>query len=213
MRAMTLRSELGHPVSGRTVAKMTLREAPAGRQYAVHLLTQLSCPWEFQPFLTTRGPGCIPHSPKSRLQAETLPVSHRAISLVSCRAVAILIMSLRRGIPPSLISRGQYLSAVDRDRQQVIRVGFLSACCPETHPCCKNCPPRRQDEDSALSEGTAATGQEPCLPSPGAQVPEATWGKQGMNPLEKALPFFASRWHFPPPNVTQTSTFYSEKFL
>lgn len=40
------------------------------------------------------------------------PASYRAISLVSCRAVAILIMSLRRGIPPSLISRGQYLSAV-----------------------------------------------------------------------------------------------------
>lgn len=55
---------------------------------------------------------CALGSPKSRLQAETLPVSHRAISLVSCRAVAILIMSLRRGIPPSLISRGQYLSAV-----------------------------------------------------------------------------------------------------
>lgn len=55
---------------------------------------------------------CVPGSPKPRLQAETLPVSHRAISLVSCRAVAILIMSLRRGIPPSLISRGQYLSAV-----------------------------------------------------------------------------------------------------
>ena len=55
-----------------------------------------------------------PWLPQSRLQAETLPVTHRAISLVSCRAVAILIMSLRRGIPPSLISRGQYLSAVGR---------------------------------------------------------------------------------------------------
>lgn len=139
----------------------------------------LSCPWEFQPFLTTRGLGCVPRSPKSRLQAETLPVSHRAISLVSCRAVAILIMSLRRGIPPSLISRGQYLSAMDRDRQQVIRVGFLSACCSETHPCCKNCPPRRRDEDSALSEGTAATGQEPCLPSPGAQVLRPPGGSKG----------------------------------
>lgn len=46
----------------------------------------------------------------SSLKLLQCSITLRAISLVSCRAVAILIMSLRRGIPPSLISRGQYLS-------------------------------------------------------------------------------------------------------
>lgn len=47
-------------------------------------------------------------------------VSYRAISLVSCRAEAILIMSFRRGIPPSLISSGQYLSAAEKRIKQVL---------------------------------------------------------------------------------------------
>lgn len=47
-------------------------------------------------------------------------VSYRAISLVSCRAEAILIMSFRRGIPPSLISSGQYLSAAEKRKKQVL---------------------------------------------------------------------------------------------
>lgn len=47
-------------------------------------------------------------------------VSYRAISLVSCRAEAILIMSFRRGIPPSLISSGQYLSAAEKRIKQLI---------------------------------------------------------------------------------------------
>lgn len=46
----------------------------------------------------------------SSLKLLQCSITLRAISLVSCRAVAILIMSFRRGIPPSLISRGQYLS-------------------------------------------------------------------------------------------------------
>lgn len=53
-----------------------------------------------------------PSVPKAGPPATALPVAHRAISLVSCRAVAVLIMLFRRGIPPSLISKGQYLSAV-----------------------------------------------------------------------------------------------------
>lgn len=47
-------------------------------------------------------------------------VSYRAISLVSCRAEAILIMSFRRGIPPSLISSGQYLSAAEKRIKMVL---------------------------------------------------------------------------------------------
>lgn len=47
-------------------------------------------------------------------------VSYQAISLVSCRAEAILIMSFRRGIPPSLISSGQYLSAAEKRIKQVL---------------------------------------------------------------------------------------------
>lgn len=108
-------SELDHLVPDHAVAITTLREAPAGHQYAVRLHSQL---WVAHGNIShsqpQEGPAVCPWLPQSRLQAETLPVAHRAISLVSCRAVAILIMSLRRGIPPSLISRGQYLSAVGR---------------------------------------------------------------------------------------------------
>ena len=155
---------------------------------------------------------CVPGSPRSRLQAETLPVSHRAISLVSCRAVAILIMSLRRGIPPSLISRGQYLSAVGgggEGRQHVIRVGLLSACGPETLPCSADGPPRTGDEDVGLSEGVAAGAM---LARPRGQVPEATCRKRGVNPLGKALPF-ASWWHLPPKRHPLRPLLFSEKCL
>lgn len=41
MRAMMLCSELDHLVSGHALAITTLREAPAGHQYAVHLHSQL----------------------------------------------------------------------------------------------------------------------------------------------------------------------------
>lgn len=101
-------SELDHLVCGHIVAEMTLREAPVGHQYAVHLHAQLP----ISAIPNHRGPPLCPTLHQIRLQAEPLPFSYRAISFVSCRAVAILIMSLRRGIPPSLISRGQYLSAV-----------------------------------------------------------------------------------------------------
>lgn len=59
-------------------------------------------PWGRRPYLDV--------SMFSSLKLLQCSITLRAISLVSCRAVAILIMSLRRGIPPSLISRGQYLS-------------------------------------------------------------------------------------------------------
>lgn len=59
-------------------------------------------PWWRRPYLDV--------SMFSSLKLLQCSITLRAISLVSCRAVAILIMSLRRGIPPSLISRGQYLS-------------------------------------------------------------------------------------------------------
>lgn len=112
-RALMLRSELGHLVSSHTVVKMTFGEAPAGHQYTVNLCTQPQAAPGISVIPNLQRAPAMPLLPQIKVPGRnTLLVSYRAISLVSCRAVAILIMSLRRGNPPSLISRGQYLSAV-----------------------------------------------------------------------------------------------------
>lgn len=100
-------------------------------------------------------------------------VSYRAISLVSCRAVAILIKSLSRGIPPSLISRGQYLSATKQE--QVAEDGWPSTgLCPTYPPCFQNCSPK-----DTIEQGQAMS----------AQPPGSTWTGERGKPLGKALPY------------------------
>lgn len=84
----------------------------------------LGGPWELLP---------LPLPSTSRyLDRNTRFASYRAISLVSCRAVAILSKPRSRGIPPSLISKGQYLSATRQE--QVAEHGWPSTrLCPDTH--------------------------------------------------------------------------------
>lgn len=129
--------------------------------------------------LSTSIPPAVTLSLPVKAPAETLPASYRAISLVSCRAVAILIMSFRRGIPPSLISRGQYLSAVGRQGQTAGDQGRSSLSLGPRNPSLAV----RTAPSEGWGEGPALIWEEPCLPSP-----SPPGGGGGGESLEKLLP-------------------------
>ena len=88
------------------------------------------------------------------------------------------------------------------------RVGLLSACGPETLPCSEDGPPRRGDEDLGLSEGKAEGAM---LAQPKAKFlrppPPNFLGEVRGEPLGKGSSLCYTVAF--PPNVTQSSPFYS----
>lgn len=133
MRATMLCLELDHLVSGHALAITTLREAPADISMLSTSTLSSELPLALLAIPTsTRARAKVPGSPKPRLQAETLPVSHRAISLVSCRGRHLDHVP-QEGHPALLDQqRAVLVRCGGEGRQHVIRVGLLSACGPET---------------------------------------------------------------------------------
>lgn len=175
MRAMMLRSEFDHLVSGHTVAEMTLGEAPAGHQYPVHLHTHLQVALAISAILDHQGAPTMsptpPNQGSGRYTAWLLP--GHLLGLLPCGRHLDHVP--QKGHPTFFDQQGAVLVRCGvRSRQQGIREGFLSAWAQRPTLAARTALPEGWEEGAGLGEGTAATRDEPCLPSP-----EFPWERKG----------------------------------